>query len=55
MEDGDESALKHWRNWREMSIEKYKQEYEGLNVAFDIYSGESQVRSLFDTILTADH
>lgn len=43
MEDGDESALTHWRKWRELSIERYKTEYERLNVAFDIYSGESQV------------
>lgn len=43
MEDGDESALGHWRKWRELSIERYKTEYERLNVAFDVYSGESQV------------
>ncbi|KDQ09621.1 hypothetical protein BOTBODRAFT_164596 [Botryobasidium botryosum FD-172 SS1] len=43
MEEGDESALIHWRKWREESIAKYKEEYARLNVAFDIYSGESQV------------
>ena len=43
MEDGDESALTHWRKWRETSIEKYKEEYARLNVSFDVYSGESQV------------
>ncbi|KAG8921100.1 hypothetical protein FRC02_000442 [Tulasnella sp. 418] len=43
MEDGEESALVHWRKWRELSIEKYKEEYARLNVHFDVYSGESQV------------
>lgn len=43
MEDGDESALKNWRVWREMSIKKYAEEYQRLNVEFDIYNGESMV------------
>jgi len=43
MEDGDESALKNWRQWRELSIKKYEQEYERLNVKFDVYTGESEV------------
>ncbi|CAE6523805.1 unnamed protein product [Rhizoctonia solani] len=51
MEDGDESALQNWRRWRDLSIEKYKEEYARLNIAFDVYSGESQVGA--DTIKTA--
>ncbi|KAF7316997.1 DALR-1 domain-containing protein [Mycena chlorophos] len=43
MEDGDEAALKNWRVWRELSVKKYAEEYERLNVAFDEYTGESQV------------
>ncbi|TFK40112.1 hypothetical protein BDQ12DRAFT_648426 [Crucibulum laeve] len=43
MEDGDEEALKNWRVWREMSVRKYEEEYERLNVKFDVYTGESQV------------
>ena len=43
MEDGDESALVNWRVWRELSVRKYADEYERLNVAFDVYMGESQV------------
>ena len=43
MEDGDESALVNWRVWREMSIKKYVEEYERLNVSFDVYTGESEV------------
>ncbi|KAF8314961.1 arginyl-tRNA synthetase [Clavulina sp. PMI_390] len=43
MEDGDESALKQWRVWREHSIEKYREEYARLNVHFDLYLGESTV------------
>ena len=44
MEDGDESALKDWRVWKEMSVKKYESEYERLNVKFDVYNGESLVR-----------
>jgi arginyl-tRNA synthetase len=43
MEDGDESALKNWRVWRELSIKKYAEEYARLNVHFDVYWGESEV------------
>jgi len=43
MEDGDEDALKNWRVWREMSVKKYEQEYERLNIKFDVYTGESRV------------
>lgn len=41
MEDGDEIALGLWRRFRDLSIVKYKDIYERLNVQFDIYSGES--------------
>lgn len=43
MEDGDEEALKNWRVWRELSVKKYEEEYERLNVPFDVYTGESKV------------
>jgi arginyl-tRNA synthetase len=43
MEDGDESALLKWRQWRADSIERYKGEYKVLNVEFDEYIGESMV------------
>ncbi|KDR80441.1 hypothetical protein GALMADRAFT_242884 [Galerina marginata CBS 339.88] len=43
MEDGDETALKNWRVWREMSVKKYEGEYARLNVKFDVYTGESKV------------
>jgi arginyl-tRNA synthetase len=42
MEDGEEAALKLWENFRNLSIEKYKEVYGRLNVYFDVYSGESQ-------------
>jgi arginyl-tRNA synthetase len=45
MEDGDEEALEVWRRFRSLSIERYKQSYARLNIAFDDYSGESQVHS----------
>ena len=40
---GEETALTNWRRWREMSIQKYREEYAMLNVKFDHYTGESQV------------
>ena len=43
MEDGDEEALKNWRVWRALSVKKYEEEYERLNVKFDVYLGESMV------------
>ena len=43
MEDGDEEALKDWRVWRELSVKKYSEEYDRLNVHFDHYLGESLV------------
>ncbi|KIP07226.1 hypothetical protein PHLGIDRAFT_30109 [Phlebiopsis gigantea 11061_1 CR5-6] len=43
MEDGDESALVNWRKWRELSVKKYEEEYDRLNVHFDHYIGESMV------------
>ena len=43
MEDGDEEALRNWREWRELSIRKYEEEYARLNVRFDEYTGESKV------------
>ncbi|KAH9968508.1 hypothetical protein BGW80DRAFT_1461893 [Lactifluus volemus] len=43
MEDGDEDALRNWRVWRELSVKKYEEEYDRLNVHFDIYTGESKV------------
>ena len=44
MEDGDESALQNWRVWRKLSIKKYEEEYARLNVHFDVYTGESEVK-----------
>lgn len=41
MEKGDPEALKLWREMREMSITEYKKIYARLNVAFDVYGGES--------------
>ncbi|ODV93089.1 hypothetical protein PACTADRAFT_48594 [Pachysolen tannophilus NRRL Y-2460] len=43
MEDGDEEALKIWKRFRDLSIEKYIDTYARLNIKYDVYSGESQV------------
>jgi arginyl-tRNA synthetase len=45
MEDGDEEALALWRRFRDLSIQKYKETYARLNIDFDYYSGESQVKA----------
>jgi len=41
MEDGDEEAIALWSKFRNLSIVKYKEIYNRLNVNFDVYSGES--------------
>jgi arginyl-tRNA synthetase len=43
MEDGDEDALKVWRVWRELSVKKYAEQYDRLNVHFNVYTGQRQV------------
>ncbi|KAF2151469.1 arginyl-tRNA synthetase [Myriangium duriaei CBS 260.36] len=43
MVDGDEAAVGTWKRFRDLSIVKYKQTYARLNIAYDDYSGESQV------------
>ena len=44
MEEGDLEALALWQNFRDMSIKKYQKTYARLNIDFDVYSGESQVK-----------
>ena len=44
MEDGDKEALTLWKFFRDLSIEKYKTTYARLNIHFDEYNGESQVK-----------
>lgn len=58
MENGDETALAVWRRFRSLSIEKYKETYARLNIDFDVYSGESQVKkesllAAYDTMAKA--
>ncbi|KAE8163732.1 hypothetical protein BDV40DRAFT_131899 [Aspergillus tamarii] len=45
MEDGNEEALALWRRFRDLSIQKYRQTYARLNIDFDVYSGESQIKN----------
>jgi len=44
MADGDPEALGLWKKFRDLSIAKYKQTYARLNIHYDVYSGESQVK-----------
>jgi len=44
MTEGEPKALGIWKRFRDLSIEKYKQTYARLNIHYDDYSGESQVK-----------
>ncbi|EEH33060.2 arginyl-tRNA synthetase [Paracoccidioides lutzii Pb01] len=44
MEDREPAALRLWKRFRDISIERYISTYARLNIAFDEYSGESTVR-----------
>ncbi|KAI9055424.1 hypothetical protein LZ554_000378 [Drepanopeziza brunnea f. sp. 'monogermtubi'] len=44
MTENDEEAIKLWKHFRELSIKRYMQTYARLNIHFDDYSGESQVK-----------
>ncbi|KKA28647.1 hypothetical protein TD95_001891 [Thielaviopsis punctulata] len=44
MSDGDSKALAQWQRFRDLSIVRYKETYARLNIAFDDFSGESQVK-----------
>lgn len=60
MEDGDASCLQYWQKFRDLSIKKYMETYDRLNIHFDIYSGESQVtkenlKKSMDQLRTAEY
>ena len=44
MEEGDKEALALWERFRDLSIDKYQKTYARLNIFYDYYSGESQVK-----------
>lgn len=44
MEDGEPDALQLWQRFRDVSIQRYIATYARLNITFDDYSGESQVK-----------
>ncbi|PVU98100.1 hypothetical protein BB561_000115 [Smittium simulii] len=44
MEDGDPEALAVWKRFRELSIVKYIETYKKLNIHFDVFAGESEVK-----------
>ncbi|TDL16729.1 arginyl-tRNA synthetase [Rickenella mellea] len=43
MEHGDPSALALWQRFRDLSIRKYEDVYQRLNVRYDVYGEESRV------------
>jgi len=44
MVDGDPDALAVWKRFRDLSIDKMEKTYARLNIHYDDYSGESQVK-----------
>jgi arginyl-tRNA synthetase len=44
MVDADPEALALWKRFRDLSIKRYQQTYARLNIKYDDYSGESQVK-----------
>ena len=44
MTDNDDKAIAQWARFRALSIKRYKDTYARLNIHFDDYSGESQVK-----------
>jgi arginyl-tRNA synthetase len=44
MEDGEAEAMGLWRRFRGISVERYVETYGRLNIGFDEYAGESQVK-----------
>jgi arginyl-tRNA synthetase len=43
VEEGESEAIAFWKRVRDVSVENYTKLYARLNIAFDEYSGESQV------------
>lgn len=44
MTENDDKAIAQWSKFRGLSIKRYKETYARLNIHFDDYSGESQVK-----------
>ncbi|KAB8205216.1 hypothetical protein BDV34DRAFT_225609 [Aspergillus parasiticus] len=42
--EGDEEALGLWNKFRDLSVEKYRASFARLNIHYDIYTGESQIK-----------
>jgi len=45
MENNDQETLQLWRRFRDLSIVAYQKVYERLGIRFDVYAGESLVKS----------
>ncbi|KAI3317879.1 arginyl-tRNA synthetase [Xylariaceae sp. AK1471] len=43
--DGEEESLNLWRSFRELSIECYRETFARLNIHYDVYDGESQIKN----------
>ncbi|QMW41899.1 hypothetical protein G4B11_005223, partial [Aspergillus flavus] len=43
--EGDEEALGLWKKFRDLSIIKYQASFARLNIHYDVYAGESQIKN----------
>jgi arginyl-tRNA synthetase len=44
--DNESEELALWKKYCELSIERYKQTFAQLNINYDVYDGESQIKDL---------
>lgn len=51
MEDGNEDALRLWREFRATSLEGFKQVYARLGITFEHYDGESLYHGKMDAVI----
>jgi arginyl-tRNA synthetase len=42
--DGESEELALWKRFREQSIQRYKETFTRLNINYDVYDGESQIK-----------
>lgn len=53
LENGDETYLKLWEQFRNLSIDEFMHMYETLNVTFDSYEGEAFYNDKMDAVVKA--
>ncbi|MBN1792079.1 arginine--tRNA ligase [Candidatus Woesearchaeota archaeon] len=51
LEDGDKENMRLWKEFRELSLEEFKQIYKRLDVEFDSYAGEAFYNDKMDSVV----